>query len=44
MAEDKLIHKLSELLEDLGFDYDRFSNAGKETYEEIMSIMSKLTQ
>ena len=44
MTEDQLVHKLSELLEDLGFDYDRFSNAGKETYEEIMSIIVKLKQ
>lgn len=41
---DTLIQKLSELLEDLGFDYDRLSNSGKETYDEICSILVKLTQ
>lgn len=42
MTEDQLIQKLSELLEDLGFDYDRFSNSGRETYDEIMSLVAKL--
>lgn len=42
MTEDQLIQKLSELLEDLGFDYDRFSTSGKQTYEEIMSLVAKL--
>ena len=42
MTEDELIQKLSELLEDLGFDYDRFSNSGKQTYDEIMSLVVKL--
>lgn len=42
MTEDELIQKLSELLEDLGFDYDRFSNSGKQTYDEVMSLVAKL--
>lgn len=42
MTENQLIQKLSELLEDLGFDYDRFSTSGKQTYEEIMSLVYKL--
>lgn len=42
MTEDELIQKLSELLEDLGFDYDRFSNSGKQTYDEVMSLIAKL--
>ena len=42
MTENQLIQKLSELLEDLGFDYDRFSTSGKQTYEETMSLVAKL--
>lgn len=38
---DKLLYKLSELLEDLGFDYDRMSTSGQATYEEIMSIVAQ---
>lgn len=44
MTEDELIQKLSELLEDLAFDYDRFSNSGKQTYDEIMSLVAILKQ
>ena len=43
-ALDELIQKLSELLEDLGFDYDRLSKSGKEAYDEICLILAKLTQ
>ena len=42
MTEDELIQKLSGLLEDLGFGYDRFSNSGKQTYDEVMSLIAKL--
>lgn len=42
MTQDEIIEKLSELLEDLGFDYDRMSYSGKETYEEIMSLVARL--
>ena len=44
MTEDELIQKLSELLEDLAFDYDRLSYSGKQTYDEIMSLVAKLNQ
>lgn len=44
MDEDKVLEKLAELVEDLGFDYDRMSQAGKQTYEEICSLIAKLTQ
>lgn len=44
MEHDELLSKLSELLEDLGFDYDRMSSSGQQTYDEIMSIMAKLVQ
>ena len=39
---DKSLEKLLELIEDLGFDYDRMSRSGQETYEEILSIVAKL--
>lgn len=42
MDEDKVIQKLSELIGDLGFDYDRMSQAGKQTYDEICNLMQKL--
>lgn len=42
MTEDELIQKLFELLEDLRFDYYRLSNSGKQTYDEVMSLVAKL--
>lgn len=42
MEQDKVIEKLSELLEDLGFDYDRMSQSGQQTYEEIMTLIAQL--
>ena len=44
MEHDKLLEKLSELIGDLGFDYDRMSQSGQQTYEEICSIMAQLSQ
>lgn len=40
----EILDKLAELIEDLGWDYDRMSQAGKATYEEICSLVAKLTQ
>lgn len=42
MDEDKVIQKLSELIENLGFDYDRMSQSGQQTYDEICNLMNKL--
>lgn len=42
MREDDLMLKLAELLENLGFDYDRLSRSGQATYEEMCSIVNKL--
>ncbi len=42
MDEDKVIQKLAELIGDLGFDYDRMSQAGQQTYDEICSLVNKL--
>lgn len=44
MDADKLLEQLTELIEDMGFDYDRFSQSGKETYELICLILAKLNQ
>lgn len=42
MTEDQIIQKLSELISNLGFDYDRMSQAGQQTYDEICSLINKL--
>lgn len=41
---DELLQKLVELVEDLGFDYDRMSESGRDTYNEICSTLAKLMQ
>jgi hypothetical protein len=33
------IEKLQMLVNDLGWDYDRMSSSGQETYEEICKIL-----
>lgn len=42
MDEDKALQELVELVEEMGWDYDRFSNAGKETYDKLCSVINKL--
>lgn len=42
MNEDKLLKELARLIEDMGFDYDRFSQSGQETYDKICTIVNKL--
>lgn len=42
--QDTLLNKLSELVEDLGFDYDRMSSSGQDTYTKICSIMAQLNE
>lgn len=44
MEQDKLIEQLTELIEDLEFDYTRMSLAGQATYDEICSIIAQLNQ
>lgn len=41
---DELIKELAQLIEDMGWDYDRFSTSGKETYDKICSLLAKLAQ
>ena len=39
---DEKLEKLLELIEDLGFDYDRMSTSGQATYDEIITIVAKM--
>ena len=32
-------HKLLKLIDDMGWDYDRFSSSGQETYDKICKII-----
>lgn len=42
MDEDKLLKELAKHIENLGFDYQRMSQSGQATYDEICSIMNQL--
>ena len=42
MTMDELIAKLGELIGNLGWDDDRMSQSGQETYGEICALMAKL--
>lgn len=42
LDKDKVIKRLDELITNLGFDYDRMSTSGQETYEEICECMQQL--
>lgn len=44
MNMDDVINKLVTLLEDLGWDYDRMSESGKQTYTEICSLVYLLKE
>lgn len=44
MSRNEALTRLVELILDLGFDYDRLSTSGKETYDEIVAILSTLNQ
>lgn len=43
MPEDELLVRLAELLELMGYGYDRFSTSGRGVYTEIMPIIAQLT-
>ncbi len=36
--------KLIKLIEDLGWDYERMSTSGQQTYDEILETLEKLVQ
>ena len=37
-------HKLLELINDMGWDYDRFSSSGQEPYDKISTILATVEE
>ena len=37
-------HRLLELINLMGFDYDRFSSSGQQTYDEICTIIATIKE
>ena len=37
-------HKLLELIDLMGWDYDRFSSSGQKTYDQICVILAKVSE
>ena len=37
-----LIDSIEELVGDLGWDYDRLSQSGKETYDKLVNLVESL--
>ena len=37
-------HRLLELIDLMGFDYDRFSSSGQETYDKICTILATVEE
>ena len=37
-------HRLLELINLMGFDYDRFSSSGQKTYDEICTILATVKE
>ena len=37
-------HRLLELINDMGWDYDRFSSSGQETYDKICTILATVKE
>ena len=37
-------HRLLELINLMGFDYDRFSSSGQQTYDEICTIIATVKE
>ena len=37
-------HRLLELINDMGWDYDRFSSSGQETYDKICTIIGTVEE
>ena len=44
MTQDKLLEQLAEKIVDLGFDYDRMSTSGQQTYDEITILLSQIVR
>ena len=41
---DKAGHELLQLIDDMGWDYDRFSSSGQETYDKICVILGTVEE
>ena len=41
---DEAGHRLLELIDLMGFDYDRFSSSGQQTYDEICTILATVKE
>jgi len=39
---NKDLNKLVKLIEDLGWDYDRMSSSGQQTYDKMVATFNKL--
>ena len=37
-------HRLLELINDMGWDYDRFSSSGQDTYDKICVILGTVEE
>ena len=37
-------HKLLSLIDDMGWDFDRFSSSGQETYDKICAILATVKE
>ena len=37
-------HQLLKLIDDMGWDYDRFSLSGQKTYDQICVILAKVKE
>ena len=37
-------HELLSLINDMGWDYDRFSSSGQETYDKICTILATIEE
>jgi len=42
MNQYQIIQRIYELIKELGFDYDRMSQSGQQTYDEICRLFNKL--
>ena len=40
--KDNLVQKLERLVDNLGYDYDRLSRSGQQTYDEILEVIGEL--
>ena len=41
---DEAGHKLLQLIDDMGWDYDRFSSSGQQTYDQICTILATVKE